>query len=89
MNNLEKLHNENVRAEAKDAILVLPVGAVGQHGPQLHLTVDIEIPVRIAALPAERLKVFVAPAVSYGARSLPRPKSASRHARKSARSSSR
>ena len=89
MTNLEKLHNENVRAEAKDAILVLPVGAVEQHGPHLPLTVDIEIPTRIASLLAERIKVFVAPAVSYGARSLPRPKSASRHARKSARSSSR
>ena len=33
MNNFEKLHNENVRAEAQDAILVLPVGAVEQHGP--------------------------------------------------------
>jgi hypothetical protein len=28
MNSFEKLHSENVRAEAKDAILVLPVGAV-------------------------------------------------------------
>ncbi len=74
MNNFEKLQSENVRAEAQDAILVLPVGAVE---------------VRIAALLAERLKVFVAPAFSHGARSLPRPKSASRHARKSARSSSR
>jgi len=44
--------------------------------PTPPLTVDTKIPVRIAALLAERLKVFVAPAVSYGARSLPRPKSA-------------
>ena len=89
MNNFEKLQSENVRAEAQDAILVLPVGAVEQHGPHLPLTVDIEIPVRITSLLAGRLKIFVAPAVSYGARSLPRPKSASRYARKSARSSSR
>jgi len=33
MNNFEKLQSENVRAEAQDAILVLPVGAVEQHGP--------------------------------------------------------
>jgi creatinine amidohydrolase/Fe(II)-dependent formamide hydrolase-like protein len=89
MNKFEKLHSENVRAEAIDTILVLHVGAVEQHGPHLPLTVDIEIPVRIASLPAGRLKIFVAPAVSYGARSLPRPKSAARYARKSARSSSR
>ncbi len=31
MNNFEKLQSENVRAEAQDAILVLPVGAVEQH----------------------------------------------------------
>jgi creatinine amidohydrolase len=71
MNNFEKLHSENVRAEAHDAILVIPVGAVEQHGPHLPLTVDIEIPTRIASLLAERIKVFVAPAVTYGARSLP------------------
>jgi len=71
MNSFEKLHTENVRAEAKDAILVLPVGAVEQHGPHLPLTVDTEIPVRIASMLVERLKVIVAPAISYGARSLP------------------
>jgi creatinine amidohydrolase len=71
MNSFEKLHSENVRAEAKDAILVLPVGAVEQHGPHLPLTVDTEIPVRIAGMLLGRLKVIVAPAVPYGARSLP------------------
>src|SRR5260370_32687766 len=71
MNSFEKLHTENVRAEAKDAILVLPVGAVEQHGPHLPLTVDTEIPVRIASMLVVRLKVIVAPAISYGARSLP------------------
>jgi creatinine amidohydrolase len=71
MNSFEKLHSENVRAVAKDAILVLPVGAVEQHGPHLPLTVDTEIPVRIASMLGEKLKVVVAPAVPYGARSLP------------------
>jgi len=33
MNNFEKFQSENVRAEAQDAILVLPVGAMEQHGP--------------------------------------------------------
>jgi creatinine amidohydrolase len=71
MNSFEILHSENVRAEAKDAILVIPVGAVEQHGPHLPLTVDTEIPVRIASMLVKRLKVIVAPAVTYGARSLP------------------
>jgi creatinine amidohydrolase len=71
MERFEKLHTENIRAEAKNAILVLPVGAVEQHGPHLPLTVDTQIPVRIAAALAEKLNVIVAPAVPYGARSLP------------------
>src|ERR1700687_467344 len=71
MDSFEKLHSENVRAEAEGAILVLPVGAVEQHGPHLPLTVDTEIPVRIASMLVERLNVIVAPAIPYGARSLP------------------
>src|SRR5882762_10030783 len=71
MNSFEKLHSENVRAEAEGAILVLPVGAVEQHGPHLPLTVDTEIPVRIPSMLVERLNVIVAPAIPYGARSLP------------------
>jgi creatinine amidohydrolase len=71
MNSFETLHSENVRAKAKDAILVLPVGAVEQHGPHLPLTVDMDIPVRIASMLVEKLKVIVAPAIPYGARSLP------------------
>src|ERR1700675_372951 len=71
MNSFEKLHSENVRAEAKYAILVIPVGAGEQHGPHLPLTVDTEIPVRIATMLVERLNIIVAPAVPYGARSLP------------------
>jgi len=71
MNKFEKLHTENIRAVAKDAILLLPVGGVEQHGPHLPLTVDTEIPIRVGALLAEKLNLILAPAVSYGARSLP------------------
>src|ERR1700730_15023381 len=71
MTSFERLHSENIRAAAKDAILVLPVGAVEQHGPHLPLTVDTEIPVRIAGMLVERLNTIVAPAVPYGSRSLP------------------
>ncbi len=50
---------------------MLPTGSVEQHGPHLPLTVDIEIPLRIAATVVEKIKGFVAPAIFYGARSLP------------------
>ena len=71
VSDFEKLNGENVREEAGQGILVLPVGAVEQHGPHLPLTVDIEIPVRIASRVIEKIKGFVAPAIFYGARSLP------------------
>ena len=71
MSNFETLTSETVRAEGEKAVLVLPVGSVEQHGPHLPLTVDMEIPIRIASLLAERIHGYVAPAISYGARSLP------------------
>src|ERR1700674_974647 len=71
MRSFERVHTENIREEAKDAILVLPVGSVEQHGPHLPLTVDTEIPVRLASMLVERVKGVVPPAISYGARSLP------------------
>jgi creatinine amidohydrolase len=71
MNRFEKLHTENVRPEGSKSVLVLPVGSVEQHGPHLPLTVDAEIPVRIASKAAEEIKGMVAPVISYGARSLP------------------
>ena len=71
MSSFEELGSENVRAAAEDTVLILPVGAIEQHGPHLPLTVDVEIPVRIASALAERLRVVVAPVICYGARSLP------------------
>jgi creatinine amidohydrolase len=67
----EKLNSENIQAKAAQGILLLPVGSVEQHGPHLPLTVDVEIPVRIATRVAESVNGFVAPAIFYGARSLP------------------
>jgi creatinine amidohydrolase len=71
VSDFEKLNGENVRHGAGRGILLLPVGSVEQHGPHLPLTVDVEIPVRIAATIAEKIKGFAAPAIFYGARSLP------------------
>jgi creatinine amidohydrolase len=71
VSDFEQLNSENVQAEARQGILVLPLGSVEQHGPHLPLTVDFEIPLRIASMLVEKVKGFVAPAVFYGARSLP------------------
>ena len=71
VSDFEKLNSQNVRDEASQGILVLPVGSVEQHGPHLPLTVDIEIPTRIAEMVVKKIHGFVAPAICYGARSLP------------------
>lgn len=51
--------------------LILPVGAVEQHGPHLPLTVDIDIAEGLAAELAGRLDACLAPGIVYSARSLP------------------
>ncbi|MGH9678565.1 MAG: creatininase family protein [Candidatus Acidiferrales bacterium] len=71
MTEFGKLNSETVRARGEKGILILPVGSVEQHGPHLPLTVDTEIPIRVASLLAERIPGFVAPPICYGARSLP------------------
>ena len=71
MSSFENLTSENIRAQAPRGILVLPVGSVEQHGPHLPLTVDIAIPSRIAATLVDKIHGFIAPAISYGARSFP------------------
>lgn len=71
MGDFEKLTSETVRLAGGKGILILPVGSVEQHGPHLPLTVDTEIPVLVAGLLAQRVNGFVAPAICYGARSLP------------------
>jgi creatinine amidohydrolase len=71
MSQFETLNSETVASEGSSKVLFLPTGTVEQHGPHLPLTVDIEIPLRIATSVAEKLGGLVAPAISYGARSLP------------------
>lgn len=60
-----------VRERLAEATLVLPVGAIEQHGPHLPLTVDLELAEAIARELGSRLSGLVAPAIAYGARSLP------------------
>ncbi len=51
--------------------LVLPLGAMEQHGPHLPLTVDLDIANALAAELARRLGAYLAPGIAYAARSLP------------------
>jgi creatinine amidohydrolase len=71
LSDFEKLNSANIREEGERRILVLPVGSVEQHGPHLPLTVDVEIPLRIATKVVETIKGVVAPAIQYGAGSRP------------------
>jgi mycofactocin precursor peptide peptidase len=54
--------------EGPGAVLAVPVGATEQHGPHLPLTTDTEIAEALAArLGAAEERVWVAPALAYGA----------------------
>lgn len=55
----------------KDNTLLIPVGAIEQHGPHLPLSVDIDIATAIATELSKRGKGIVAPGISYAARSQP------------------
>jgi creatinine amidohydrolase len=52
-------------------LVILPFGAVEQHGPHLPLTVDLDIAEALAAELATGLGGCVAPSITYSARSLP------------------
>jgi creatinine amidohydrolase len=58
-------------AALRSQLLVLPVGAIEQHGPHLPLSVDIDLSTEFAKAVASELDAIVAPGISYGARSLP------------------
>ncbi len=50
-------------------ILILPVGALEQHGPHMSMNPDVLIPTAIAAGVAARVGALVAPALAYGYKS--------------------
>ncbi len=55
-----------------DPVVLVPVGALEQHGPHLPLATDALIPAAICEQVARRSGALVAPAFSYGAKSVPR-----------------
>jgi creatinine amidohydrolase len=65
---LERMTWPEVQAEIEAGTpIVLPVGAIEQHGPHLPLGTDGFIPEYIAAGTAARRRLVVAPALFYGA----------------------
>lgn len=68
MTGLEKRAWTDVERDGRGTVLVVPVGATEQHGPHLPLTTDTEIAEALASrLAAGEERVWIAPALSYGA----------------------
>jgi len=55
-----------------DPVIMVPVGAVEQHGPHLPLATDSLIPEAICRDVAGRIEALLAPTIAYGYKSVPR-----------------
>src|SRR5688572_10778483 len=62
---------EEFRDRAASSIVLLPLGAVEQHGPQLPLDTDTLIPTALCLAIADHLPAIVAPSFAYGYKSQP------------------
>jgi creatinine amidohydrolase len=62
----EMSHTDAARAAGDDAIVLLPVGVVEQHGPHLPLNADSLVADYLAQRVSERTGAIVAPVVNYG-----------------------
>ena len=60
------------RVATEGAVVLLPVGALEQHGPHLPLGTDAILATEMARRAAERLDGVVAPPLTYGYKSQPR-----------------
>jgi len=67
----EEMSWTGVEQALRERILFIPVGSMEQHGPHLPLNVDAVLAQRISGDVASDRGGIVAPAISYGARSLP------------------
>jgi creatinine amidohydrolase len=63
-------YDRRVREEAP--VVLIPVGALEQHGPHLPMNCDTMIPASIAEGAAERVNALVAPPLAYGYKSQPK-----------------
>jgi creatinine amidohydrolase len=62
---------EEYRDAVGRKIIILPAGALEQHGPHLPLSVDVIIPTRLAKMVADELDAMVLPPLAYGYKSHP------------------
>lgn len=62
----------DARLQRDNPVIILPVGSLEQHGPHSPLASDTIIPVEIGIAVAERIGGLLAPAISYGYKSMPR-----------------
>ncbi len=60
------------RVREEDAILILPVGSLEQHGPHLPMGTDALVPAALAERVAPRIGAIVAAPFNYGYKSQPR-----------------
>lgn len=60
------------RIHDQSPVVLLPVGALEQHGPHLPMNCDTLIPVAVSKAVAERIGGLVAPPIGYGYKSQPR-----------------
>lgn len=60
------VYEENVRA---GATVLIPVGAVEQHGPHMSMNTDILLPTAISEAVAAKINGLVAQAITYGCKS--------------------
>jgi creatinine amidohydrolase len=69
---LEHLSWPEVRdAAARDRTVILPIGAIEQHGPNLPIDTDAYLATMLALAGARELAALVAPVLAYGCRSRP------------------
>ena len=57
------------RKVGEGAMVLVPVGALEQHGPHMSMNPDVLLPTAIAERVAERIGGLVAPAIAYGYKS--------------------
>ncbi len=62
---------EEYRDEIGRRVVILPAGALEQHGPAMPLNVDVVIPTNFASIVAEEIKAIVLPPITYGYKSHP------------------
>ena len=62
----------DARVRDGKTMVLLPVGALEQHGPHLPMNCDVVIPSAVAERVAQRIDALVAPAVAYGYKSQPK-----------------